>query len=212
MTTGATPRRRDAKERLLAAADELFYTEGIHTVGIDRIIAKAGTAKGSLYYSYGSKADLVRDYLAGRHARWVEKVDLGIAGADDPAERILRVFDVLGELFRAPDYQGCAFSKAAAEAEAGSVEAEGVATFRTWLHELFSGLVADAGYTDVPAVTQQLVLLYDGANTSSHLDSAPAAAEAAKAMAASVLSNSARTSLKPPARRPPLNPMVAVQP
>src|SRR5882757_8493036 len=60
------PPERSARERLLAAANELFYKEGIHTVGIDRVIEKAGVAKASLYTTFGSKDELVRAYLAER--------------------------------------------------------------------------------------------------------------------------------------------------
>jgi AcrR family transcriptional regulator len=49
-----------ARERLLAAASELFYAEGVHTVGIDRVIEQAGVAKASLYNTFGSKDVLVR--------------------------------------------------------------------------------------------------------------------------------------------------------
>ena len=59
--TSASPR-----ERLLKAASKLFYDEGIHTVGIDRVIEKAGVAKASLYSAFGSKEGLVRAYLGER--------------------------------------------------------------------------------------------------------------------------------------------------
>src|SRR4051812_30650251 len=58
--------RLNVRERLLAAADELFYKEGVHTVGIDRIIDRAGVAKASLYSAFGSKEELVVAYLNGR--------------------------------------------------------------------------------------------------------------------------------------------------
>src|SRR5712675_1559267 len=60
--------RPTARERLLAAANELFYNEGVHTVGIDRIIEQAGVAKASLYNTFGSKDELVRAYLEMRRA------------------------------------------------------------------------------------------------------------------------------------------------
>src|SRR5712692_9239750 len=58
--------RRSARERLLAAAQELFYKEGINTVGIDRVIEHAGVAKASLYDCFGSKEGLIRAYLTAR--------------------------------------------------------------------------------------------------------------------------------------------------
>src|SRR5579871_4336130 len=58
--------RSSARERLLLAADRLFYEEGIHSVGIDRVIEEAGVAKASLYKNFGSKDELVRAYLDRR--------------------------------------------------------------------------------------------------------------------------------------------------
>src|SRR5208282_4126198 len=89
--------RRSARERLLAAADELFYEGGIHTVGIDRIIERAGVAKASLYDAFGSKDELIRAYLLarqeGRQARMLAKV----ATYSTPRDKLLAVFESLGE-------------------------------------------------------------------------------------------------------------------
>src|ERR1700683_4224688 len=85
-----------ARDRLLAAAGELFYADGVQTVGIDRIIAHAGVAKASLYNIFGSKEELVRAYLEGRHAARQERVARFIARYDTPRERLLGVFDALG--------------------------------------------------------------------------------------------------------------------
>ena len=52
--------RRPARERLLTAAEELFYREGVQSVGIDKIIERAGVAKASLYSNFTGKDDLVR--------------------------------------------------------------------------------------------------------------------------------------------------------
>src|SRR6202000_2871327 len=62
------PARASARERLLDAATELFYEEGGHTVGIDRVIDRAGVAKATLYSTFGSKEGLIQEYLRGRHA------------------------------------------------------------------------------------------------------------------------------------------------
>jgi AcrR family transcriptional regulator len=62
-----TAKRPSARERLLAASDELFYRDGVHSTGIDAVIAKAGVAKGSLYYIFGGKDELVAaiaDYVS----------------------------------------------------------------------------------------------------------------------------------------------------
>jgi len=99
----------------LAAATELFYAEGIHTVGIDRVIERAGVAKASLYSTFGSKDELVRAYLQARaearRTRYTER----LARYPDPRDRILAIFDLLAESVVAPSYRGCAFINASAE-------------------------------------------------------------------------------------------------
>ncbi|MDQ1716629.1 MAG: hypothetical protein QOE89_582 [Pseudonocardiales bacterium] len=186
-------RRRTAKQRLLQAADELFYNEGIHTVGIDRVIAHAGVAKGSLYYSFTGKDDLVQEYLTHRHGKWAERVTAGIEAHTDPRARILAVYDVLGTLFAQPDYRGCAFMNATAEAAPDSVEAQAATTFRAWVQDLFLDLATDAA-TDADAADPQqlaetLVLLYDGAVATAQMDKAPEAARTARRTAELVLDN-----------------------
>jgi AcrR family transcriptional regulator len=171
------------RQRLLAAADELFYNEGIHTVGIDRIIDRAGVAKGSLYYNFEGKDDLVREYLLGRHAMWSARVDGAVAAVADPHEKVLAVFDVLGELFRQPDYRGCSFMNAVAEAQPDSAEVKAAANFRAWVHELFDRLVRELGVDDPRTLGNQLVILYDGAVAAAQMDATDEPAATARAMA-----------------------------
>ncbi len=175
------------KERLLAAVDELFYNEGIHTVGIDRVIEKAGVAKGSLYYNFGGKDDLIGAYLHGRHVAWAARVDEGIAAHDDPTEKILSVFTTLGELFAEPAYRGCAFTNAMAESLPDSAERIAGKTFRAWLHQTFSDLVAALNIADPEALTARLIVLYDGANGTAQLDGSSEPARLAGSMAALVM-------------------------
>jgi AcrR family transcriptional regulator len=182
-------RRRTAKQRLVQAADDLFYNEGIHTVGIDRVIARAGVAKGSLYYSFTGKDDLVQEYLTHRHARWAERVAAGIEAHTDPRARILAVYDVLGALFAQPDYRGCAFMNATAEAAPDSVEAQAATIFRTWVHNLFLDLATATDVADPQQLAETLVLLYDGAVATAQMDKAPQAARTARRTAELILDN-----------------------
>lgn len=187
--TDSRAKKPSARERLLRASDELFYNEGIHTVGIDRVLEKAQVAKGSLYYNFGGgKDELVSAYLAGRHAAWEKVIDDGMASAGpDPRERLLSIFDSLETLFAKPDYRGCAFVNAVAEAEPGGVEEAASERFRGWLHGLIGGLVAELGVDDPSSTTQQLVILYDGATTTAQMDKQVTAASAAKRMAALII-------------------------
>src|SRR3978361_306551 len=110
-----------ARAPLLAAADELFYSEGVHTVGIDRVIERAGVAKASLYSTFGSKDELVRAYLEARDESRRLRVQAAGDRHTDPKARLLAVFDSLAKAVALPGFRGCAFANASAESDAGSV-------------------------------------------------------------------------------------------
>src|SRR5687767_10645542 len=97
-----TAAKASARERLLEAADELFYSEGIQTVGIDRVIEHAGVAKASLYNTFKSKEGLVCAYLEHRFARRRDRVARAMTRFRTPREQVLGVFDALGETFTDP--------------------------------------------------------------------------------------------------------------
>lgn len=182
----ARPAERSARERLLAAANELFYKEGIHTVGIDRVIEKAGVAKASLYSTFGSKDELVRAYLQGRHEARQKRIDAAIARCDTPRERILAIFDLLGEASAEPTFRGCAFVNASAEGPASKVPAM-CQDSRAWLRGLFIGFARDLGAKDPEVLGRQLAILYDGAMVTAQIDKDRTAAATARSIAAALL-------------------------
>src|SRR3977135_958689 len=112
-------RRRSARDRLLAAADELFYSEGVHVVGVDRIVERAGVAKASLYSIFGSKDELVRSYLEEHFKDRQMRVARILAAHDDPRDRILGVFAETDAALAAKEFRGCRFVLASAEAHPG---------------------------------------------------------------------------------------------
>lgn len=176
--------RPSARARLLAAADELFYQEGVHTVGIDRVIERAGVAKATLYSAYGSKDELIRAYLVDRHHARRRRITEAVAGQDTPRAQLLAIFDVLCESISAPDYRGCAFVNAYAEARPGSAIAEASDEYRGWIRSLLTDLAAAAGAADPERLARQLVLLYDGAGISARMDQAAEAGPEARLAAA----------------------------
>jgi AcrR family transcriptional regulator len=175
--------RASARERLLTAAGELFYAEGIHTVGIDRIIERADVAKASLYNLFGSKDELIRAYLESRHARTVARITRTIELHDTPRAKLLAVFDAQRDAFHDPAYRGCAFVNASAESQPGSLVEKASDSFRSWLRDTFADLARDAGAAEPPTLARQLVLLYDGASVSARMDRLPDAAVVARATA-----------------------------
>ncbi|MDT3400137.1 TetR/AcrR family transcriptional regulator [Streptomyces sp. B1866] len=179
--------RPSARERLLAAADELFYAEGVQSVGIDRVIEHAGVAKASLYNTFGGKEQLIRAYLEARHARASEHVRHVMECCRTPRERILAIFEAQGEVFASPDFHGCAFVSAAAEARPGGLVEQAADDHRRALRAVFTELAEQAGAADPARLAHQLHLLYDGAVLSARHDRCPTAAEAARAAAAALL-------------------------
>ncbi len=183
----ASAARPSARERLLAAANELFYNEGVHTVGIDRVIEQAGVAKASLYNTFGSKDQLIRAYLEARQASVAQRITQAVDRYSSPRERLLAVFEGQGELFAQPDYRGCAFARASAESHPGDPAEQATEAYRHWVRALLTELAAQAGAPDPGALARQLHLLYEGASQSARLDHDPAVAAVARAAAATLL-------------------------
>jgi AcrR family transcriptional regulator len=182
-----TARRTSARERLLAAADELFYENGINLVGIDRVIEHAGVAKASLYDCFGSKEELIRAYLKGRADKRQARISERIASLGTPQEKILGVFDLLGEIVTRTDYRGCAFQRASAEAGASSVIKGTCDEPRAWLRSQFTELARQAKAADPELLGRQLLFLYDGAAFAASVDGDRNAPQAAKVLAAQML-------------------------
>jgi AcrR family transcriptional regulator len=176
------------RERLLEAANQLFYEEGVHTVGIDRVLERAGVAKASLYGTFGSKDELVRAYLERRGMMRRARISQRIAQHEEPRAQILAIFDLLAEIAAEPNYRGCAFVNASAEGPAGETGIRQVcASQRGWVRSLFTDLARGAGVRDADLVGRRLALLYDGAVTSSSMDRDPGLAREARAMAEELL-------------------------
>lgn len=104
------------RERILVAAHDLFYRDGIRATGIDRIIEHSKVTKVTFYRQYPSKNDLVRAYLAYRHEHWMAwlraSLERNIASGDSATRALLSTFE---EWWSRPDYRGCAFINSAVE-------------------------------------------------------------------------------------------------
>jgi AcrR family transcriptional regulator len=190
MERQSSPRRASARERLLAAADQLFYENGINLVGIDRVIEHAGVAKASLYDCFGSKEELIRAYLKGRAEKRQARIVERMAAFETPQEKILCVFDLLAEIVNGTNYRGCVFQRASAEAGTSSVIKGTCDEPRAWLLSQFTELARQAKAADPELLGRQLVFLYDGAALAASVDGDRDAPQAAKALAAQMLGSS----------------------
>jgi AcrR family transcriptional regulator len=162
------PRRNPDDERvlLLDAAERLFYGRGVQAVGIDDIRGEAGVSLKRLYQLFPSKDHLVVAFLERRDARWrgrlAEFVETRARGGAAPPERILAVFDWLGEWFAEPGFRGCAWVNSSGELGGVSDAVAGLArAHKAACRRYLAGLVADAGLR--PHLTDELLLLAEGA-------------------------------------------------
>ncbi|HEY3868773.1 MAG TPA: helix-turn-helix domain-containing protein [Actinocrinis sp.] len=158
------------RERLLATARRLFYTEGIHTVPVDRLVTEAGVTRATFYRHFPAKEDLVEAYLRATDAdlRGAVAAALDRGSAQDSAAALL---DLIGRTTCSAGFRGCHFINAAAEYPdpQNSVRAA-VADHRTWFQETVTRLAASAGHPDPDYAGRVLVLLHDGALSAAELD------------------------------------------
>ncbi|WP_072802603.1 TetR/AcrR family transcriptional regulator [Rhodococcoides yunnanense] len=190
MTT-AKARRKPGLERVLATADRLFYTRGLHATGVDLIAAEADVSKTTLYTYFRTKDDLVAAYLQGRSNAWQSHVaDQLEARGGNPDEKALLVFDLLGEWFESDDFRGCPFINAEAESSPNSPGHIVNLGHRAWVRELFGKLLRPTGVTSPnDTLVLQLAALYDGTMTSAHAEPGPPWAQAAREAARTLINS-----------------------
>lgn len=174
--------RDEARGRLLAAAEELFYARGVRAVGMDEIRDRAGVPLARIYGLFPSKRHLVVAYLADRDRRWRARLDAFVeraapAGGSTPQQRLLAVFDRLAEWFAEPGYRGCAFVNAWAETGgADDLVAAQVRRHKELFRDRLRALAA--GLPDPDEVAGRMLLLAEGAMVTSAVLGPAAAAQA----------------------------------
>ncbi|MFJ6515388.1 TetR/AcrR family transcriptional regulator [Streptomyces sp. NPDC091406] len=157
-----------AARRALAAAERLFYDRGIHAVGVDLIAAEAGVTKKTLYDRFGSKEQIVVEYLADRDERWrallAEHLDAAPPG---PRARILAVFDASRAWMGDNGSKGCSMVNAHAEISDPAHPAHSVITGqKRWMLDLFTRLAGEiegVGPEGADRLGRALMLLHEGA-------------------------------------------------
>jgi AcrR family transcriptional regulator len=182
---------QEARERVLAAAGELFYLRGITAVGMDDIRARSGVPLKRLYRAFPAKERLAEAYLARRDEQWLAALAGEVDRHRDPQQRALAPFAFLAGWFATPDFRGCAFINAFGELGSTS---DGVAQLarrhKQRLHSYLTGLAADAGAKDPGDLGTQLLLLMDGAIIAAATGAAERPAASALAAARALLAAS----------------------
>ena len=165
----STPSAMPARRRLLETATRLFYAEGVHAIGIDRIIVEAKVAKATFYNHFPSKDDLVVAYLDEQDR--LGRAAVAALPRQPPFEMIVAILGRIGTAADAGGYRGCPFLNAAAEyPDRSSPVRRLIERRRAWYRETFERLVTEIGGPQ-PAITAGLlVALSDGLLESAYLD------------------------------------------
>jgi len=162
-TQQPTPVRRSARERLLSAADELFYADGVTSTGVDAVIERAGVATGSLYNNFGGKDALIGAYLHDRDQRWRTHWEYCIAEHADPVDRVLALFTAVERWAQIADtHRGCAHLAAAVQLPADHPGTRAAAAHKQHLADRLRDLCGDTGAADPADLAQDLLLIYEG--------------------------------------------------
>lgn len=159
------------RERLIEAANELFYAQGLRAVSVDKVIERAGTTKVTFYRHFQSKDDLIVAYLESRAEFERNGVDAAIAhGAGDVDVSLGLMADHTGAAACSPGFRGCPFINAAAEyPDPESAVRKLVDAHRDWWTSAFERLVAPLGLADPTAIADDLMLLRDGIMVAGYL-------------------------------------------
>jgi AcrR family transcriptional regulator len=187
------PVEKTARARILEAATDLFYREGIRAVGIDTIIARSGVAKMSLYRNFASKDDLVIAFLDYRDRIYWQWWDHVMAAHPEDARRqIGDLFAALTRRVTSPAYRGCPFINTATEFPDPDHPARALCLAnKRELRRRLNDLAERAGARDPQALADQLLLLMEGAYASAQnfraAGPAPHLCRAAEALVAAQL-------------------------
>nr|WP_298098058.1 TetR/AcrR family transcriptional regulator [uncultured Shinella sp.] len=185
--------RVPARERLLKAAAELFYRDGVGATGIDTITAHAGVAKMSLYNNFASKSDLVKAYLDARLEEWHMLYRERLATATTPREKLLAVFDSYvdhAELAYGWGFRGCGLLNAAAELPVGDAGRATVAFQKEEVEQLFKDYLRQIKPERGAAIdetAEHLSFVLEGAMARAGLDGHDGRLKAARRIAISIV-------------------------
>ena len=164
MVLNARGQVSEARSRLLATATRIFYAEGLHSVGIDRIVAEAKVTRATLYRHFPSKDDLVVAYLEGVHEMERDGIDKVVAGDLPAADGLRAIAKSIAEGIGSAHFRGCAFLNAVAEyPDPAHPVHQAVLAHREWFFRTVTDLLAQVGEAPPEPAGRHFVMLRDGA-------------------------------------------------
>ena len=159
------------RQRLLAAARELFYGDGVCATGVSAVAERAGVTKMTLYAHFPSKEELVTAYLEDSDGRWRGFLEERLSGCEDPRAGLLAVCDAYREYFTAREMRGCAFVNCAAEfPDPGHPARRVIVRHKAGVQERLRDLAAEAGAREPVELAERLFVVLEGAYVTSALE------------------------------------------
>lgn len=178
-----------SKLKILATADELFYSEGIHTVGVDRIIAGARVTKATFYKHFRSKDLLIIAYVEGRDRQIREWFDEKERTLKDPRAIVRALVDEISVEAVRPGFRGDPFINAAAQfADPNHPVRVAVTAHRDWYAHRIEELFREIGHPHPGDAADDLILARDGALAGGYVGDSIAASAALHRSAERLLS------------------------
>ncbi|BBH70733.1 TetR family transcriptional regulator [Actinoplanes sp. OR16] len=157
-------RPSEARSRLLGTASQIFYAEGIHAVGVDRIVAEAKVTRATFYRHFPGKEDLVLAYLQSVDEAIRAQVHGAVSGDLSAGDTVRAVATTIADGIQSPGFRGCAFLNAVAEyPDPDSPVHQLILAHRQWFHDTMHTLLARVHETKAEAAAQHFVMLRDGA-------------------------------------------------
>jgi AcrR family transcriptional regulator len=178
----ATKRKGSSRERLIAAAADLFYRNGIRATGVDAVVAAAGLTKPTLYQHFASKEELVAAVMDYRSSHWQAALAARVDGAPGGARaRLQAAFRFLEEFIAEGGFRGCALVNASVEIPHPQDPAREIARAnKAWNRRLMERLAREAGAAHPRSLSCSLALLLEGAITSAYVEDNTAAGRQAR--------------------------------
>jgi AcrR family transcriptional regulator len=159
------PHDAKARDRILAAAYDLFSRQGIRAVGIDAIIEQSGVARMTLYRHFTSKEQLVLAFLEQRELLWTSgwlQAEV-TSRARTPRDCLLAIFDVFGEWFQLDGFEGCTFINVMLEmSEPDDTVRNATVAYLSRIREFLAGLAKEAGIRDADAFARKWHIIMKG--------------------------------------------------
>src|SRR5690606_24616825 len=166
--------RNALHQRISTTAGKLFYVQGYNSTGINEIIDTCHIAKATLYSHFKSKEDLCVAYLEERQQIFMERFKGEVDRAKSGRPRLLAIFELLQDMYREEDFQGCWALKTLGELSPSqhkilSVIQKHKKELLLYLGETVSENLPNISRAEIEKISGGLYLLYESAITESHL-------------------------------------------